>query len=326
MMPSKTDINPSTGKAYAINPSTGVWDDNYWANTVEPQLKAQYGGGVGGGTLPTTGTLKAPDLTSMYTDLSNQNGISTLEQQIANKQAAYTAQQAKINDNPFLSEASRVGRNQRLTSDFNANIANDQTALAQKKADVNTQLGLATQQFSLDSQAVQQGLNQFNSLLNAGALNNASPATISTISQQTGLSADMIQSAVNAKTAADQPKPQIIPYDDGTNQGYVVVNPTTGQIINKQVIGTSKILGTAQDKVTTGTGPKITSSENKSAALQQLPIDFQQGWTLGTAMQFYESQGLTPQQIYNAYKTSSRYYQEATPQQHAQDQARYNVK
>ena len=28
---SKTDINPATGKAYAVNPSSGVWDDNYWA-------------------------------------------------------------------------------------------------------------------------------------------------------------------------------------------------------------------------------------------------------------------------------------------------------
>ncbi|MDE3194432.1 MAG: hypothetical protein KGN00_12175, partial [Chloroflexota bacterium] len=41
-MPSKTDINPATGKQYAVNPATGVWDDNYWANIVEPQLKSQY--------------------------------------------------------------------------------------------------------------------------------------------------------------------------------------------------------------------------------------------------------------------------------------------
>lgn len=32
MMPSKTDINPATGKQYAINPATGNWDDNYWAS------------------------------------------------------------------------------------------------------------------------------------------------------------------------------------------------------------------------------------------------------------------------------------------------------
>lgn len=38
-MPSKSDINPNTGLPYAINPQTGIWDDNYFANVVEPQLK-----------------------------------------------------------------------------------------------------------------------------------------------------------------------------------------------------------------------------------------------------------------------------------------------
>ncbi len=37
----KSDINPETGKAYAVNPRSGVWDDNYWALEVEPRLKAQ---------------------------------------------------------------------------------------------------------------------------------------------------------------------------------------------------------------------------------------------------------------------------------------------
>jgi len=46
-MPSKTDINPTTGKQYAVNPSTGVWDDTYWAEVVEPGLKQQgFGDGV----------------------------------------------------------------------------------------------------------------------------------------------------------------------------------------------------------------------------------------------------------------------------------------
>lgn len=34
------DINPATNKAYAINPSTGVWDDNYFGNVVNPAYKA----------------------------------------------------------------------------------------------------------------------------------------------------------------------------------------------------------------------------------------------------------------------------------------------
>ena len=37
-MPEKQDINPSTGQAYAVNPATGQWDDNYWATVVEPQF------------------------------------------------------------------------------------------------------------------------------------------------------------------------------------------------------------------------------------------------------------------------------------------------
>ena len=57
-MPTKESINPQTGLPYAVNPQTGVFDDNYWANVVEPQLRSgggqslgQYGGGqaVGGG-------------------------------------------------------------------------------------------------------------------------------------------------------------------------------------------------------------------------------------------------------------------------------------
>lgn len=48
-MPGKGDINPETGKAYAVNPATGNWDDNYWAQVVEPQLKSMYGAGGGTG-------------------------------------------------------------------------------------------------------------------------------------------------------------------------------------------------------------------------------------------------------------------------------------
>jgi len=46
-MPSKFDINPATGRQYGVNPATGVQDDNYWANVVEPSLKARSGSGSG---------------------------------------------------------------------------------------------------------------------------------------------------------------------------------------------------------------------------------------------------------------------------------------
>lgn len=37
MFPDKGAINPSTGKAYAINPSSGNWDDNYYENWKKSQ-------------------------------------------------------------------------------------------------------------------------------------------------------------------------------------------------------------------------------------------------------------------------------------------------
>jgi hypothetical protein len=45
MAVSKTDINPATGKMYAVNPSTGNWDDNYWA-----QNEARFNAGSSAGS------------------------------------------------------------------------------------------------------------------------------------------------------------------------------------------------------------------------------------------------------------------------------------
>lgn len=38
------DINPATGKAYAINPSSGNWDDNYFAQNFGGEYQRQHGG------------------------------------------------------------------------------------------------------------------------------------------------------------------------------------------------------------------------------------------------------------------------------------------
>jgi hypothetical protein len=62
-MASKSDINPATGKAYAVNPATGVWDDNYWAQVVEPQLGKSGGGGGS--------QLSAPDVAALREQVYN---------------------------------------------------------------------------------------------------------------------------------------------------------------------------------------------------------------------------------------------------------------
>ncbi len=75
-MPSKGDINPATGKAYAVNPSTGNWDDNYWANVVEPQFRSSSSSSSGGNVAS-----NAADLLKLYQE-ANKPAISALESTI----------------------------------------------------------------------------------------------------------------------------------------------------------------------------------------------------------------------------------------------------
>ena len=88
-IPSKTAINPATGKQYAVNPATGNFDDNYWVNVVEPRLKAQAGGGGGLAPLPTFEELKGqltpgarpevPKLEETFQALREERGLEGLE-------------------------------------------------------------------------------------------------------------------------------------------------------------------------------------------------------------------------------------------------------
>jgi hypothetical protein len=89
-MPGKGDINPATGKAYAVNPATGNWDDNYWANTVEPQLRAKYGStssGGGGGSV--ADPIETARKLLEFNRQANQPVVQSLQSQIPEKEAAY---------------------------------------------------------------------------------------------------------------------------------------------------------------------------------------------------------------------------------------------
>ena len=254
MMPNKTDINPATGKAYAVNPATGVFDDNYWANTVEPQLKTQYGGSNGGGQALTF-TQPTIDLPKIYEGLYNSSGITDTEKKLIDAQAQANNVIAKIKDNPWLSEATMTGRISKINDKASADITNLKNDIATKKADIETQLNLQAKQFDINSQQAKTAFDQFQSLLSAGALDNASGQDIANITKATGLSSSMIQSAIGISKEKNKPKvnTQVVQFDDGTNQGYVVINQDTGAVINKQVIGSLKSTG------------KTTQAEQKQA-------------------------------------------------------------
>lgn len=193
------------------------------------------------------------DLPAIYQKLVATSGIGDSQSQfdaltgeITAKQKARNEALAKINDNPFYSEATRTGRIAKLNEIYNndtSTITDRQKILQDKiataKADIETQLNLQTKQFDINSAQATQALNQFNTLLSAGALDNATAEDIANITRATGMSSAMISGAISAAKAKNV-KSQVITYDDGVNQGYAVINPDTGDIVNKQVIAASK--------------------------------------------------------------------------------------
>ena len=321
-MPDKSSINPATGKAYAINPSSGVWDDNYWANTVEPQLKAQYGSSGGGIDTANVPAFNQPtiDLPKIYQGLYDASGVSNTEKQLVDTQAKTNAAISAIKDNPYLSEATMGGRIGKLTDKSNADITNLKNDIATKKADIETQLNLQTKQFDINSQQAKQAFDQFQSLLSAGALDNASGQDIANLTRSTGLSSSMIESAIGVSKAKNAPKVSttVSQIDDGDNIYAVVLNSDTGEVINKQLLAKSAPTATEQ-KADNPTTPKVTKTDYTSWA----KTDAAKGKTLDSMMAYYSGY-LTPQEIYNIYKAQN--YYKATPKETAAVQKKWGVK
>ena len=175
-----------------------------------------------------------------------QPEIDAINSQIAAKTDAYNAQVSKIKDNPYLSEATMTGRLSKLAERFNADMqletkkqAIAEGKLATAKADAQVKLNIAAQQYNVESSENQQNLSMFNNLLSSGALENASGADIAQITSSTGLSSSMVQSIIDFQKKKNAPKLDLQTIDDGTNQ-YVVAVDSTGNVVNKQVIGASK--------------------------------------------------------------------------------------
>ncbi len=198
------------------------------------------------------------DLPGLYQTLTKSAGVSTIEQALADKATAYAEAQKKINDNPFLSEATRVGRVAKLSADYNNQIKNEQDLLALRKADVETQLNLQSKQFDITSQAARDAMERFNTLLKMGSLDGASGEDIANIVRSTGLSSSAIQSAINNKRMGDLTT-EVKAFDDGTNDGFVVYTyDKLGNIVNSQ----KQVTGTSTSKIKASGDPAVNSFIN----------------------------------------------------------------
>jgi len=188
-------------------------------------------------TMPETPTL---DLQGLYKSLNESSGVQALQDQYLQQERDFITAKGKINDNPFLSEATRVGREAKLTTLFNERTANVQKEIAMKQADTEMQINLATKQFDINSEVAKTNFAQFNSLLEMGALDNASGEDIANITRSTGIPSSIIQSAIDASRKAKEKdiETQVIQSeaDDGTVT-ISVINKTTGEVINQQSLG-----------------------------------------------------------------------------------------
>lgn len=257
------------------------------------------GGGGGVGFDATTAPLNLPDL---YKNLSSEAGLADIEKNIADKANSFREAQLKINDNPFLSNARRTGRLSKLEMDYNQSVKNDIDTLAMKKQDIATQLDIATKQFDINSQSAKAALDQFNVLLQSGALAGASGADIAAITRSTGISSGMISSAINAQREKDV-QTSVTTVDDGKNIYSVVINSKTGAIISKQVLSTSK---------PAAANATSTEKQDKLVIQSYLRSDAQKGATLSEIFGKYQGY-LEPDMIYQLYNANSKYGPDNNP-------------
>lgn len=244
-------------KKQGLPPSPSV---NQPQPTPQPTSPGSAGGGGGVG-------FQAPEtinLPQIYETLYRDSGIREIEAELNQKVLDANAQVAKIKDNPYLSEGTMTGRIAKLEE----KAFKDQQALrnqiAMKKADIETQLNLQTKQFDINSQATQLAWQQFQGLLESGALENATGEDIANITRSTGLSSSMIQSAIDFSKKKNAPKLDITTFDDGQNT-YAVAIDESGNVVNRQLIGTSQKTGDRSGDGLTPTQQRNATSVSRKA-------------------------------------------------------------
>jgi hypothetical protein len=195
--------------------------------------------GAGGASAGMAG-MSAPstiDLPSIYSKLLKDAGIEEKEKQLIESEKNYLDAKNKMTNNPFLSASSMDRRLQRVNQQYEQETAPIRSEIATKRADAEMKLNLEMKQFDINSQAAQQAMQQFNTLLSMGALSGASGEDIASITRATGISSSMIQAAIN-KQQQDNVKTSISTFtDDAGNVTAVVLDSTTGAIISKQSLG-----------------------------------------------------------------------------------------
>jgi hypothetical protein len=192
-------------------------------------------------SMPSTPQAPAFDLVAATNAAYNTPEITAANKAITDRQAALATAQSGINDNPFYSEATRVGKSQMLTQQANNDIGVQQNILAGLKSDAAIKLNAAQGQYNINRQAYQDTLSQFNMILQAGGLTNASPQDLANFSVSTGIPMSEMQSIQAVQQKKDNPV-SITTVSDPTGQ-YAVSIDSKGNVITKTQIGAPTATG-----------------------------------------------------------------------------------
>lgn len=241
--------NPAQGLAPGTNEKYLAQQQQQYNPSSGSIPSAPSGSGAGTTGLGSIGTTSNLNLMDEQKKLYDASGITQLQTTIAgiqatidNNKAEADKRIAEVNENPFLSESSRVGRIRKIDEALNntnqteeAKLANYNNQVTQKQNDINEKLGLQVKQFDIDKALRQENRDLFNSLLSSGALNGASQQDLSNLAGQTGLPISFIQSAIKASQKADvQIETQT---DNNGNVTILTIDKQTGQIVNQVSAG-----------------------------------------------------------------------------------------
>jgi hypothetical protein len=196
------------------------------------------GGGGAGGGYGTMFNQPSIDLNALNDKFTNDSGIKAKQDQLAQMEKDFVTAKGNNNDNPFLNEASRVGRQAKLEQLHVERTANLQNEIATSKADIQSKLDIASKQFDINSQQSQQAFSQLNQLISAGALQNASGEDIASITRATGVPSSMLYSIINKQKQDSAVKPTLV--NSTKDNGEVIISaidPATGKVINQTSLG-----------------------------------------------------------------------------------------
>ena len=265
------EVNAQSAKAQGVttqNLETYLQTQSTTPTAVQPSTTANMPTTTPGVTSTTGGGASlgianpSIDLPSIYQNLYDSSGISALEKELSDKEKAFIEVQGGINDNPFMSEATRVGRVAKAQELYDQRTASLKNDIATKKADIETKLNLQTKQFDINSQQAKANLDQLNTLINLGALDNVSGETVANLTRSTGISSDLIQSAIDARKVKDVKTDVHYSTADNGTVTASVINTATGEIIATNNLGK---IGNAQT-----TGSSTTSNVVLNQALDAL--------------------------------------------------------